>query len=140
MCTNTSFEPSSGLMKPKPLLGLKNFTVPVDIAVLHVCVAAHDMCGASNYQWERTRKRHPQAGIVDGPTANSMAILWIHYSHLQAKNASSLDISQDLRSGARPAGDHGKEPSRVWVVTPDLSARGEITTDGWPQRNPRAPR
>src|SRR5690606_21815306 len=29
MCTKTSFAPSSGVMKPKPLVALKNFTVPV---------------------------------------------------------------------------------------------------------------
>src|SRR5271157_2667947 len=29
MCTNTSFPPSSGVMKPKPLAWLKNLTVPV---------------------------------------------------------------------------------------------------------------
>ena len=29
MCTNTSFEPSCGVMNPKPLVALKNFTVPV---------------------------------------------------------------------------------------------------------------
>jgi hypothetical protein len=31
MCTNTSFEPSSGWMKPKPFWVLKNFTVPTGI-------------------------------------------------------------------------------------------------------------
>src|SRR5690349_3432639 len=29
MCTNTSFEPSDGVMKPKPFCELKNLTVPV---------------------------------------------------------------------------------------------------------------
>jgi hypothetical protein len=29
MWTNTSFDPSLGSMKPKPLVVLKNFTVPV---------------------------------------------------------------------------------------------------------------
>src|SRR5262245_25469301 len=29
MCTNTSLAPPSGVMKPKPLVVLKNFTVPV---------------------------------------------------------------------------------------------------------------
>src|SRR3954451_9896350 len=33
MCTNTSFEPSSGWMKPKPFWVLKNFTVPTGILV-----------------------------------------------------------------------------------------------------------
>src|ERR1700682_4851866 len=31
MCTNTSFEPSSGWIKPKPLVVLKNLTVPTAI-------------------------------------------------------------------------------------------------------------
>jgi hypothetical protein len=31
MCTNTSFEPSLGVMKPKPFWVLKNLTVPVAI-------------------------------------------------------------------------------------------------------------
>src|SRR5690348_8308138 len=34
-CTNTSLPPPSGEMKPKPLVVLKNFTVPVVISVFH---------------------------------------------------------------------------------------------------------
>src|SRR5687768_15192591 len=46
MCTNTSFAPLSGWMNPKPLLGLKNFTVPmVDIVSSQVGVAARTASG-----------------------------------------------------------------------------------------------
>src|SRR6185312_13951151 len=34
MCTNTSREPSLGVMKPKPFWVLKNFTVPVAIVAI----------------------------------------------------------------------------------------------------------
>src|SRR5438034_7402228 len=34
MWTKTSFEPSAGVMKPKPLAGLNHFTVPVCISVV----------------------------------------------------------------------------------------------------------
>src|SRR5688572_13644784 len=34
ICTNTSFEPSSGWMNPKPLVGLNHFTVPIVTASL----------------------------------------------------------------------------------------------------------
>ena len=34
MCTKTSLPPSSGWMKPKPLVGLNHFTVPIAMFVV----------------------------------------------------------------------------------------------------------
>src|SRR5262245_16435546 len=46
MCTNTSREPSLGVMNPKPFWVLKNFTVPIAmvtfLALLPLQVDAHD--------------------------------------------------------------------------------------------------
>src|SRR6202008_4399306 len=36
MCTNTSFEPSSGWINPKPFWELNHFTVPIVIVVLAI--------------------------------------------------------------------------------------------------------
>src|SRR5674476_612379 len=40
MCTNTSFEPSLGVMNPKPFCVLKNLTVPVAIVTTFASYAA----------------------------------------------------------------------------------------------------
>src|SRR3546814_10840548 len=46
--TKTSAEPSSGWMKPKPLVELNHFTVPLAMGIPPAGVAPHDMWRASN--------------------------------------------------------------------------------------------
>src|ERR1700687_4514749 len=78
MCTNTSLEPSSGWIKPKPFWVLKNFTVPVAIVVpftLHVeRPRAHRVGGNCPKFWEFTWKRSPKPGACQqGEAENQVA-------------------------------------------------------------------
>src|SRR5262245_53760332 len=59
MCTKTSFEPSSGWMKPKPLVALKNFTVPVAIDASRFGVTARGSARGVKRPMGENRKRRP---------------------------------------------------------------------------------
>ena len=67
---------SSGWMKPKPLVGLKNFTVPVvDIMSSRGGVAARNVRAASKYLWERTESASRKR-TTDRPKVRSTPALW----------------------------------------------------------------
>src|SRR6185295_4923456 len=71
MCTNTSFVPSSGLMKPKPLVALKNLTVPVFMATPMEVAARDTACSIKLSVGEE--RGTPVPKHMDRPKANSTA-------------------------------------------------------------------
>src|SRR3990172_11013803 len=107
MCTKTSFEPSSGRIKPKPLLVLKNLTVPVGMVALQSGVARHDTVPGIKLLMGGDQEWRPQAGIVDGPTANSTCALCGCRRSLQGVGGSK-SRAWSLRAGGAPAGGGGR--------------------------------
>src|SRR5688572_4761192 len=75
MCTKTSFAPLSGWMNPKPLVGLKNFTVPmVDIVSSQCWRGRPQPRAASKEQVGEDRENQPRT--TDKPKAHSTTALY----------------------------------------------------------------
>src|SRR4029077_15140160 len=81
ICTNTSFEPSLGVMNPKPFWVLKNLTVPVamwspciDYTVTKMCADERHPRAATSEFFGMTCLAPKRAGL-QGRTENLAALL-----------------------------------------------------------------
>src|SRR5438045_3676911 len=70
MCTNTSAPPSSGWMKPKPLVALNHFTVPVCMGSSLSEMRTRARRGAERSNFRRGSMTYPAAEPQDSSAEN----------------------------------------------------------------------
>src|SRR5436190_23389667 len=78
-CTNTSLEPSSGAMKPNPLVALNHLTVPTVILL----ISSADLHTQSEKSPTRSHMLRPLGRVDTHSTARTWELrdrpLWVHH-------------------------------------------------------------